>query len=218
MSESLHLKYFDGKGAAETIRMLFAISGLEYTDERFTINFSETGPSPGDGFKNGKANGDFAPNLGRIPILIVGGKASFGQAKTIENFVARRGGLMGSCDEEAAQIDAITEHVRDLKDKYNAAKAGKVDEELKKSTATFFDTTMPEFMGLIEKTLGDTPGCAVGTKISYADVALFMIIKDFFDNLEGAAASIANSTWLQNKETQRIMIRSRLQKIRLQEI
>ena len=36
----------------------------------------------------------------------------------IERFVARRVGCLGADDVEAAQIDAVTEHVRDVKQAY----------------------------------------------------------------------------------------------------
>jgi prostaglandin-H2 D-isomerase / glutathione transferase len=176
----IQLKYFDCRGVAETTRMLFAVSGIEYTDVRFAFD---------EGFKSSefaatKAAGDLTANLDRAPVLVVGDK-TIGQSKVIERFAARRGGLMGDDEFEAAMIEAIAEHVKDLKDKYMKVKAeGSVD--------TFFETTMPAFMELIEKVLGDTPGCAVGTKISYADVCLYMLITEFFDNKEGAAASIAN--------------------------
>ena len=123
------------------------------------------------------------------PKYYLRGTKAIGQSKAIERYVARRVGLMGADDIEAAMIDAITEHMRDLKDKYKAAKK---EEDTEKGLATFFDKTMPDFMEKLEKVLGEEVGCAVGTKISLADVYLSMLITEFFDNKEGAAASITN--------------------------
>lgn len=51
---------------------------------------------------------------GRVPalqIIVVDGKHTISQSKTIERYLARRLGLLGATEEEAAAIDAITEHV-----------------------------------------------------------------------------------------------------------
>ena len=184
----MHLKYFDAKGAAETIRFLMALGGAEYTDERYSLDLTKKPPF-GEDFRSAQNAGEMASNLDRVPVLIVGGTKAIGQSKAIERYVARRVGLMGADDIEAAMIDAITEHVRDLKDKYKAAKK---EEDTEKGLATFFDKTMPDFMEKLEKVLGEEVGCAVGTKISLADVYLSMFITEFFDKKEGAAASISN--------------------------
>ena len=41
---------------------------------------------------------------------------AFGQSKSIERYLARRVGLYGANELEAAQIDSFGEHLRDLKD------------------------------------------------------------------------------------------------------
>ena len=46
-----------------------------------------------------------------------GTTAEIGQSKAIERYIARRYGLLGANEIEAAQIDAITEHIRDAKEK-----------------------------------------------------------------------------------------------------
>lgn len=37
------LKYFNIRALAEVARLLFAVSGTEFTDERYPIEFTETG-------------------------------------------------------------------------------------------------------------------------------------------------------------------------------
>ena len=60
-------------------------------------------------------------NLDRAPVMVVssvdGTTAEIGQSKAIERYIARRYGLLGANEIEAAQIDAITEHIRDAKEK-----------------------------------------------------------------------------------------------------
>ena len=86
---------------------------------------------------------------------------------------------------EAAQIDMINKHLIDVKKEYNDT--NKLGEE---AVANWFQAKLPEWMGKLEKCLGDE-GFAVGNRLTWADVELFTIIKSFFDNLDGAAASIA---------------------------
>ena len=46
---------------------------------------------------------------------------AFGQSKSIERYLARRVGLYGANELEAAQIDSFGEHLRDLKDLHGKA-------------------------------------------------------------------------------------------------
>ena len=53
---------------------------------------------------------------------------------------------MGSDPVEAAQIDMWSEHVRELKDKYKAAKASGAE-----AKAAYFATALPETMAKLER-------------------------------------------------------------------
>ena len=92
-------------------------------------------------------------------------------------------------------MDMVNEHLIDVKKEYNDTKkaGGGVDSE---AVAEWFKTKLPEWMGKLEKCLGDN-GFAVGSKMSWADVELFTFITSFFDNVEGAAASIENCPKIQ---------------------
>ena len=48
------------------------------------------------------------------PVLHVGDK-QIGQSKAIERYIAKLTNMMGTNDIEAAQIDCVTEHIRDIK-------------------------------------------------------------------------------------------------------
>ena len=127
----VELRYFAVQGAAETIRYVMALGNCEWTEAGWPVDFSKfAGPAslyksdgPCPGFAEASAAGLQAKNLGRAPVVVVDGTESIGQSKTIERYLARRLGVMGANEFEAAQIDSITEHVRDLKDKYQKAKS-----------------------------------------------------------------------------------------------
>jgi len=54
----------------------------------------------------------------------------------------------------------------------------------------YFATKMPEFMAKVEKTCQNTGCWLVGSKVSLADAAMYVFIKEFFDNKEGAWAAL----------------------------
>mmetsp|Transcript_23904 Transcript_23904/g.71719 ORF Transcript_23904/g.71719 Transcript_23904/m.71719 type:complete len:216 (+) Transcript_23904:73-720(+) len=184
---SFKLSYFDARGVAETTRYMFAATGTKYEDMRYPLNFG----TPGDfstmtrpEFDAAKAEGKLTASLGRLPLLEYDG-AMIPQSKTIERFVASQVGMAGSSPVEAAVIDSMTENIRDCKDMYQKAKTA---EDTK---AEYFSTKMPEFMEKIEASLGGASVWLVGTKMSLADAAMFVFIKEFFDNTEGAWAALA---------------------------
>lgn len=186
------MRYFDVQGAAETIRYVMALGGCEWTEEKWPVDFSKfkdgiTAACPP--FGAACAAGELDTNLGRAPVVIIDG-LELGQSKSIEKYLARRLGVMGGSDFEAAQIDMFTEHIRDLKDKYQKAKG----EPEKK--AEFFEKTMPEFMGKIEKSLPPakgSSGAVIGKSLSLADVTLYVFVKDFFTDKAAASASLSKA-------------------------
>merc|ERR1712228_836862 len=106
------LIYFNGRGAAERTRIMFAIKKVEYEDFRYEVTFANPGdPTTAERpeFERDKAAGKFTANLGELPILEVDG-VQIGQSKAIERYVAKAIGMMGSTALEEAQIDAICEH------------------------------------------------------------------------------------------------------------
>lgn len=190
---SYTLRYFNARGVAEQIRVLFALAKAEYVDSRFPIDFTTFARPEFDAERDA---GSFSINMNRLPILDykgADGDFSLGQSKSIEKFIARKHGLLGSSEIEAAQIDMITEHVRDIKQKYNDSKAGKKDEELAAAKQKFLSEDLPTWLAKLEKTLSGNNGFAVGQKISLADVAIHNLIKDYFDDLVAASAATSST-------------------------
>lgn len=179
---SMELKYFDARGAAETARIILALADEEYTDTRFEI---KPGTMEAPAFTQAKESGDLDMNLGRAPLLITD-EGTIGQSKAIERYLAKKFNFMGSSDIEAAQIDCIAEHCRDVKDA--ASRKGfsfftrdKTDEEKGIAKKEWFENDMPIMLEKIEKALEATSGesgFSVGKTTSYADVAIFSLLKD----------------------------------------
>lgn len=196
---SYKLVYFDIRGLAETSRFLFAVSKTPYEDVRYSLTFG----TPGDfstiirpEFDAAKASGELDISLGKVPYLEVDG-VKIGQSKSIERYLARELGLMGSNPVEAAQVDMLTESIRDFKDAYQKVKAIKGD-EAEAAMKKWFAEDLPNHVRNAEKSLNAANPCdpasqwLVGTKISYADICWYQFLAapgGFFDNTEGAKAA-----------------------------
>lgn len=194
---SYTLVYFNAKGRAEIIRLLFAAAKVPYTDNRYPIDFANFTKAE---FDADKAKGIYDFNLGSIPVLIVdgpNGKLELGQSKTIERYLAKKFNLFGSSEDETALIDMITEHTRDIKLKYADSKVGKKGEDLAAAKSAFVHESLPVWFGRLEKALSGN-GFAVGTKLSYADIVIFDLVYDFFDDKEGAFAATQNTPKVRN--------------------
>jgi glutathione S-transferase len=116
-----------------------------------------------------------------VPILYIDGKPVVGQSKSIERFLAARFGLNGDTDIQAAQIDMVGEHVRDIKDAYQKAKAGGTAD-------AFLAEELPKWAAKLEAvvTMTGEPGFAVGCKLSLAGIQVYSLFTEFFDNKEAA--------------------------------
>lgn len=181
--------YFLGKGGshrrprlAQVARVLLAAGGVAYTDHRYPIGPGFEAPD----FKVDKESGALALNLGRAPLLLTP-EGDIGQSKSIERYVASLGGLMGKSPVEAARIDMVGEHVRDIKDAqrtkgFSPMSKGKTDEEKAALRGEWFGTDLPSWMARLETCLalmaGEGARHAVGDSISYADVCIWSLIKD----------------------------------------
>ena len=187
------LTYFNVRGLAETSRFMFAAAKQDYEDFRFNFSIDMKDGKPDFStrkrpeFDAAKAAGELDAAGGKVPILTVDGSAQLGQSKAIERYLAKALGLAGSSDVEAAQIDAVSETVRDLKDAYQKVKEDAATKE------KFFTEDLPASLALLEKSLpvGSGP-FLIGSKISYADIVVFQFLsapKGFIDDTEKAKAA-----------------------------
>jgi prostaglandin-H2 D-isomerase / glutathione transferase len=187
MSESeseLTLIYFNARGLAETSRILLALAQVDYTDHRYPLEIVDPVKHVyvRDEFDNDKKAGMFNKSMGRLPILRITENfvtTEIPQSKAIERFISKRYGLMGSSLLEEAKIDAVCECIRDIKDRYQKVRSG-TDEE---KTTYFSQTIYTEFEDLA-KVLDSSSRCAVGNKLSLADVSIYCLVTQFYDNKE----------------------------------
>lgn len=182
--------YFDCRGIMEPTRCMLKIAQVPFEDYRMSIEMKEGGGWEAAEFTAMKGTSDLDANMNRVPVLHVDGVV-IGQSKSIERFVAKRCHMLGSTDVEAAQIDCITEHIRDIREKYQKAKslpAADKEEGVKK----FFASDLVDHLTLLEKSLPATrkPGYAVGSATSYADVTLWFLAEDYFDDKPAVAAAM----------------------------
>ena len=127
----MKLTYFNGKGIAETSRILLAAAGYKYTDFRYPlkINNWKTYDFTRDEFDKDKADGKLFKSMDKVPFIEVEG-VIISQSKSIERYISNRFGFMGSNLIEAALIDSYCENLRDFKFAYNIEKKNQIKKKL----------------------------------------------------------------------------------------
>ena len=192
----MQLIYFDARGVAEVARCMLKIAGVPFDDHRLSMTKKDGGGWDAPEFAALKLSGDASANMDRVPILIVDG-VTIGQSKAIERFVAKRCNMLGDNDIEAAQIDCITEHLRDIKDKYQKVKSAPESEKVAK-LEEFFAVAFPALLVQLDKSLPSTrsEGFSVGNATSYADVAINNFLTEYFDDKAPVVAALTNCAGL----------------------
>lgn len=184
----MKLTYFNGRGLAETSRMLFAVAGVEYEDFRYPITVLDWSifKMVRDEFDSDKKEGKLWKSFDKLPFLETEGEVIF-QSKSIERFLANRFELMGSTALEAAFIDSVAETVRDFKDGYQKVRNAPVETK-EAAMQTYFTETLPALLlalnNIIKARHSSEESFVIGGKISLADVVIFSFLTDFFDNKE----------------------------------
>ena len=193
----MKLVYFNGRGLAETSRLILAYNNVTYEDFRYPLHINDwkTHDMTKEEFDTDKKEGKLVKSLNKVPFLKVDGSVIC-QSKAIERFLGRRYNMMGNSDVEAGIIDSICEVVRDIKDMYQ--KVRRLPEEEKEAgLQEWFGVTMPNKFLDLEHILGND-GYAVGTRTSLADIVLFALVTQFFDNKEGAMNATNNTPRLRS--------------------
>lgn len=184
----LKLTYFNGRGLAETSRLLLAVSGEKYEDFRYplTIKDWKTHSFEKEEFDRDKESGLLDKSRGKVPFLTVGDEVIC-QSKSIERYLGRRLKMMGDSEVDSARIDSICECVRDFKDEYQ--KVRRLEGEAReKGMEVWFTTTLPERLQSLEPLVG--LNYSVGNRVTLADVTLYSFLTQFFDNTEGARKAL----------------------------
>jgi glutathione S-transferase len=160
------LTYFNIRGRAEPIRIIFAYLGLPYEDYRIEKkdwpNVKSTFP------------------WGQVPVLQVD-DVTLCQTLAIERFLARKYGLTGANELETTKCDEYVDAIEDLvqewkKIAHNSDEAKKV--ELKE---TFLNVHAPKCLNKLSalKTSNEGSLWLVGQSITWADLVIAAILDRF---------------------------------------
>ena len=199
----LTLNYFNGRGLAETSRLILAVVDKKYKDFRYPLEVIDwkTYNMVRKEFDEDKASGKLWKSMGKLPFLEVDGQV-ISQSKSIERYLARRFKLMGDTNEEGALIDSYCEYIRDFKTAYQTVRKAENKEE---AMAKWFGETLPEKLSSFEKILCENTDFqtsserfSVGNKLSLADIVIYSFLVDFFDNKEGVKKSFEQCKTLRN--------------------
>ena len=88
---------------------------------------------------------------------------------------------------EEAKIDAVCECIRDIKDRYQKVRSG-TDEE----KANYFNNVLPTEFSDLAKVLDTNTKYAIGNKLSLADVSIYCLVTQFYDNKDPVKNAAAN--------------------------
>ncbi|KAM3725966.1 Glutathione S-transferase [Dirofilaria immitis] len=165
--EHYKLIYFNGRGRAEVIRLLFAQANVRYEDIRITREeWSTLKPKT---------------PYGHVPLLNVNDR-TLAESHAIEKYLARKFGLLGEDEWEAAKIDEIILNLEDLMRKllpwiHEKNDTNKVElfEKLAESDVIPFFERYEQFLK------NSNSGYFVGNKVSAADFSVFNMLQIFED-------------------------------------
>jgi glutathione S-transferase len=196
----MKLTYFNGRGLAETSRVLFAVAGKDYEDFRYPLTVLDWSifKMIREEFDNDKKAGKLSDSMDKLPRLEVDGQVIF-QSKAIERYLANTFGLMGSTPLEAAFIDSICETIRDFKDSYQKVRNSSAETK-DAAIQTYFSETLPPLLFSLNniikaKQISDEISSntfVIGNNISLADIVVFLFLTDFFDNKDLVAIAYEN--------------------------
>lgn len=148
------LTYFNGRGFAETARMLFELAGVEYTDTRLE---REEWPAL-------KPSTPF----GQVPMLEVD-DLKIAQTTAIYRYLARKFGYAGATLEEDARLDMIVECLKDMLQSVMKVMFEKDEAKKPELKKDLVENTLPQQLEKMSAFIGDRKFFN-GDKISWADL------------------------------------------------
>eukprot|EP01089_Gocevia_fonbrunei_P012231 TRINITY_DN282_c0_g1_i1.p1 TRINITY_DN282_c0_g1~~TRINITY_DN282_c0_g1_i1.p1 ORF type:complete len:209 (-),score=63.64 TRINITY_DN282_c0_g1_i1:90-716(-) len=157
------ITYFNLAGRAEPARVLLEEAGVDYEFVGVTD------------WANQKVALAAELTFGQLP-LYQDNDITLVQSQAIVRYLANKHGFVGSNDVEAAKIDSVNEGVVDLGSKMVKALFGSDESKAEGLKALVADLpkSLPAFETILEKSGGS--GFLVGSKLSFADIELFLIV------------------------------------------
>ncbi len=159
MSFRFKLLYFEDRGSADLIKLLFSISKQSY--EPVQIKLSEW-----------NVYRTFMP-FEQLPVLVLNDTIRIAQTNTICRFLAGKFNLNGSNEIEAVQCDMVNEQLKDCID-HTARNLQEKDSSKKHQQMQHFTgVILPKTLNGYEKMLSlNSSSFIVGDSLSWADLAL----------------------------------------------
>merc|ERR1712106_190667 len=155
----IKLTYFNLKGRAELARLILAQAEVDYEDCRIE--------------KEGWAELKTTLPLGQLPVLEVDGQ-TIGQSITIARYLARRFGLAGKTDLDAAEADQAVDALTDMINSFSPLMKEKDEEKRAELKTVFGSETMPAWMKMMETLLTSKGGKHfAGNQLTWADIAIY---------------------------------------------
>jgi len=140
---AIKLKYFNGRGLAESIRWVLAYAGAEYEDVRFEREqWAEEKPKT---------------LTGMVPELEYDGFV-LGESSAIITFLAKEFNLVGKDNREEARCAMIASLASDLLSKGRPVRYEQDPDKKKTMEDDYYNKTMPDFVNLIAKLLTQNGG------------------------------------------------------------
>ncbi|XP_035661421.1 hematopoietic prostaglandin D synthase-like [Branchiostoma floridae] len=151
------LTYFNVRGRAELIRLLFAAGEIAYEDVRI-----EWDKWP-----------ELKPNtpMGQIPTLEVDGQVIC-QSMAIARFVAGKAGLLGKTNMDQARADMLLDGGMDVGKLFTDMVMEKDASKKAEKKKEFGEKHLPPFLALYEGFAGDN-GHFVGDSLTWSDIGFF---------------------------------------------
>ena len=163
MAAQYKLTYFNMRGKAEVIRLLFAVAGVEYEDARI-----ERDAWP---VEKEKVN----PPFGQMPLLTVEGQ-TYCQSISIGRYLAEKFGLAGGSDLEKLKVDMIVHCCEDMIVAFSSVFREQDPDKKAQLTEKYNKEQLPVYYANFEKILKENKGgdgFFVGDSLTWADLQLY---------------------------------------------
>ena len=157
------LIYFNLRGRAEYIRLIFAQADVQYKDERIKM---EDWPSL-------KPKTPF----GKLPVLEMDGKM-LGGSQVIARYIAEKHGLAGSNDFETAFIASVVDAISDLLVKVAQFMHEKDECRKEEQRKELEEKSISDTFGHVEKLVAENKdGWIIGSKPTYGDLGVYATLE-----------------------------------------
>ncbi|GMT14652.1 hypothetical protein PFISCL1PPCAC_5949, partial [Pristionchus fissidentatus] len=170
MKDNYKLTYFNIRGRAEPIRMLFRLAGVQFEDRRIEL---EEWPK----MKN-------KTPFGSLPLLEYNHE-QLGQSQAITRYLATRFGLSGRTPLEEAQVDAFADCIVDFLnaiDEFHLVACGLQPGSKGELYERSFCPARDKLFTVMQKQLKKNgSGWLVGSSITSVDIQLACVLKQMLD-------------------------------------